>query len=130
MATLYLHLGDPGRARAILTQATAGPSPAVRDARLAVCDLAEGRFAEARVLYQKAIDMAPDLFEARYGLAVLEQDDGNAGAAYEQACPRSIARRATPRGLRPRHRLGRRPLRAGAESGTGSRSSPLIAIHE
>ena len=131
LANLYLHLGEPGRARATLTQATAAPRPAVRDARLAVCDLAEGRFAEARRLYQKAIEREPELFEARYGLAVLEQDDGRAGAAYEQALVggrlRSQRRRA---GFRSRHRLGRRPVRAGTECGTGGRGPPLIAIHE
>ncbi len=104
LATLYLHLGDPGRARAVLARGANAPNPAVRDARLAVCDLAEGRFAEARALYQKAIEREPDLFEARYGLAVLEQDDGRAGAAYEQAlsaveCAPSDAARVSARAV-------------------------------
>lgn len=85
LSTLHLHLGEPERARAVLRNAANSPQPAVRDARLAVCDLVEGRFDEARALYQKAIEQDPDLFEARYGLAIVEQDDGRAGAAYEQA---------------------------------------------
>jgi Flp pilus assembly protein TadD len=85
LATLYLHLGDPARARAALTKAGDVPRPALRDARLAVCELAEGRLAEARQLYKQAIEKEPGLFEARYGLAVVEQDDGRAEAAYEQA---------------------------------------------
>jgi len=85
LSTLYLHLGEPGRAREVLRTAANVPEPAVRDARLAVCDLVEGRFDEARALYQKAIDQDPELFEARYGLAVVEQDGGRAEAAYEQA---------------------------------------------
>ena len=54
----------------------------------------------------------PGLFEARYGLAVLEQDAGRATAAYEQAlaaiesAPSDVAR-----AVGPRHRFGRRPLR-------------------
>jgi hypothetical protein len=80
------------------------PRPALRDARLAVCELAEGRLAEARRLYQQAIEKEPQLFEARYGLAVVEQDDGRAGAAYEQAlaageCAPDAASRASARAI-------------------------------
>ncbi len=85
LSTLYLHLGDPGRAREVLRKAGDVRQPAVRDARLAVCDLVEGRFDEARKLYQQAVAQDPKLFEARYGLAIVEQDDGRAEAAYEQA---------------------------------------------
>jgi len=104
LANLYLHLGDPARARSALTKAGDVPRPAVRDARLAVCELAEGRLAEARQLYQQAIEKEPGLFEARYGLAVVEQDDGRAEAAYEQAlaavdCAPSEAARASTRAI-------------------------------
>ncbi|MDR3622096.1 MAG: hypothetical protein P4L85_22290 [Paludisphaera borealis] len=104
LANLYLHLGDPAQARATLTKAGAVPRPAVRDARLAVCELAQGRFAEARQLYQQAIAQEPNLFEARYGLAVVEQDAGRAGAAYEQAlaavdCAPSDAARVSARAI-------------------------------
>jgi len=85
LSTLYLHLGEPERAREVLRRAGADVQPAVRDARLAVCDVMEGRFGQARTLYQKAVDQDPQLFEARYGLAIVEQDDGRADAAYEQA---------------------------------------------
>ncbi|WP_240911365.1 tetratricopeptide repeat protein [Paludisphaera soli] len=85
LSTILLHLGEPGRAREYLRQAPNVPKPAVRDARLAACDLVEGRFDEARELYLRAIAADPSLFEARYGLAVLEQDDARAAEAYEQA---------------------------------------------
>jgi len=85
LSTLYLHLGEPERAREVLRRGGADAQPAVRDARLAVCDILEGRFGEARTLYQKAVDQDPELFEARYGLAILEQDAGRADASYEQA---------------------------------------------
>jgi tetratricopeptide (TPR) repeat protein len=105
LANLYLHLGKPDSARAWLSDADVfEPNRAVRDARIAVCELVAGRFAEARALYQKALMAEPNLFEARYGLAVLEQDDGRAGAAYEQAlsavdCAPSDAARASARAI-------------------------------
>ncbi|AMV39760.1 tetratricopeptide repeat protein [Planctomyces sp. SH-PL62] len=85
LSTLLLHLGEPGRAREYLQSAGDVPRPAVRDARLAVCDVVEGRFDRAREHYLRAIAADPKLFEARYGLAVLEQDDARADEAYEQA---------------------------------------------
>ena len=77
------------------------PRQGLRDARLAVCDLVEGRYEESRQAFRKAIQAEPSLFEARYGLAVLEQDDGHAGAAFEEATaalgntPNDVARAAT-----------------------------------
>ncbi|MDG3003959.1 tetratricopeptide repeat protein [Paludisphaera mucosa] len=85
LSTLLLHLGEPDRARRQLQEAVDVPRPALRDARLAVCDLVEGRLEEARQQFRKAIDVEPRLFEARYGLAVLDQDDARAQEAYEQA---------------------------------------------
>lgn len=85
LSTLHLHLGEPDRARQALRKAGNDANLAVRDARLAVCDVMEGRFNQARTLYQKAVEQDPELFEARYGLAIVEQDDGHAAAAYEQA---------------------------------------------
>ena len=38
--------------------------------------------------FEQALAADPDLFEARYGLAVLEQDAGRASAAYEHALRR------------------------------------------
>jgi tetratricopeptide (TPR) repeat protein len=93
IVTLRLHLGEPARARAILEKATSPPRPAVREARIATTYFVEGDFDAARRHYQQAIQADPGLFEALYCLAVLEQDSGDASAAYELA---SKAVRAAP----------------------------------
>ncbi len=85
IATLHLHLGDPEQARDLWRRASSVPRPAVRDARLAVAYFAEGQLDAARKAYEQALATDPSLFEARYGLAVLEQDAGRAAAAYENA---------------------------------------------
>jgi tetratricopeptide (TPR) repeat protein len=85
IATLRLHLGEPSLARSLWQKATSVPEPAVRDARIGTTYLVEGDFNTARRYYLQAIQAKPDLFEARYSLAVLEQDDGNAMACFEQA---------------------------------------------
>jgi tetratricopeptide (TPR) repeat protein len=85
MATLRLHLGEPARARALLQQATTVREPAIRDARIATTYLAEGDFEAARTHYRLALAAKPGFFEAHYCLAVLEQDAGDAVAAYDQA---------------------------------------------
>lgn len=118
LSTLLLHLGEPDRARRHLTSAVDVPRPALRDARLAVCSLVEGRFDEARDLYRRAIEAEPELFEARYGLAVLEQDDARAGAAFEQAmaaveCAPSDAGRGAAQALAAAVRKYAEPVRSG-----------------
>jgi tetratricopeptide (TPR) repeat protein len=85
IATLRLHLGEPARARKLWERVAVAPRPGLREARLGTTYLAEGDFDTARHHYQQAISEAPDFFEPRYCLAVLEQDAGNARAAYEQA---------------------------------------------
>jgi tetratricopeptide (TPR) repeat protein len=85
MATLHLHLGEPEKARDLWRRASAVPNSAIRDARIAATFLAEEQLETARVAYEQALAAQPGLFEARYGLAVLEQDAGRATAAYEQA---------------------------------------------
>src|SRR5262249_27834993 len=45
----------------------------------------EGAFEKARSLYQDAIRQDTELFEARYGLAVLEEDAGRAPDAHAEA---------------------------------------------
>ncbi len=86
MATLRLHLGEPARARALWNQGLGGaPDPAVVAARIGATYLAEGDFESARRAYRRALATKPDLFEACYSLAVLEQDAGDATAAYELA---------------------------------------------
>jgi hypothetical protein len=100
LATLWLHLGEPGRARAFWEGAASPPRPSVRAARLAVTYLVEGDFAAARRKYLEALAADPDLFEALYGLAVLEQDAGRAPAALAAArravadAPGDVARSA------------------------------------
>lgn len=85
IATLRLHLGEPARARAIWQGAPAPPRPAVREARVAVTFLVEGAFDAARESFRAATAADPTLFEARYGLAVLEQDVGRASEALAAA---------------------------------------------
>jgi tetratricopeptide (TPR) repeat protein len=86
MATLRLHLGEPARARALWQQGMGGaPVPAVAAARIAATHLAEADFEAARRAYHRALGAKPDLFEACYGLAILELDAGDATAASEMA---------------------------------------------
>lgn len=100
MATLWLHLGEPARARALWEEAVAPPRPALRSARLAMSHLVEGSFEAARQHYRASLSAEPDLFEAAYGLAVLEQDAGRASAARSAArqalvaAPGAVARSA------------------------------------
>jgi tetratricopeptide (TPR) repeat protein len=84
-STLWLQLGEPARARKVLEKAAGTNQPAVREARIGATYLVEGDFAAARRQYQRALEEAPDSFEVRYSLAVLEQDAGNAAAAYDHA---------------------------------------------
>jgi hypothetical protein len=99
LATLWLHLGEPVHARRVWEQ-SAGSAPALRSARVAVTHLVEGDFDTARRLYRDAVSTMPDLFEALYGLAVLEQDAGRAVAALaaataaQDAAPNDVARSA------------------------------------
>lgn len=85
IATLRLHLGETEAARALWGKAVPPPQPAIRPARIAISYLAEGAFEEARKQYQEALRLDPNLFEARYGLAVLEQDEGRANEALTEA---------------------------------------------
>jgi tetratricopeptide (TPR) repeat protein len=85
IATLRLHLGEPSRARDWWQKATSIPQPGLRDARIGTTYLVEGDFDAARRYYHQALGIEPDLLEARYCLAVLEQDAGNASAAHAEA---------------------------------------------
>jgi tetratricopeptide (TPR) repeat protein len=100
IATLRLHLGEPAKARSLWRLATAPTRPAIRQARIAVTYLVEGSFDLAREGFQSAIAADPSLFEAHYGLAVLEQDTGRAGESLTAArkavalAPTVVARNA------------------------------------
>ncbi len=85
MATIRLHLGEPAKARSIWEKATTCPDPGLREARIATTYLAENDFDAARSRYEHALQSNPKLFDALYCLAVLEQDAGNAPAAYDLA---------------------------------------------
>ena len=101
MATIRLHLGEPAQARALWQQGMGeAPDPAVAAARIAATHLAEVDFEAARRAYRRALGAKPGLFEACYGLAILEQDAGDASAAYEMArkavasAPNDVSREA------------------------------------
>jgi hypothetical protein len=99
LGTLWLHLGEPARARAVWERA-GNPPAALRMARLAVTHLVEGHFDLADRLYREAARNAADLFEAHYGLAILDQDSGRAAAALaaalaaQETAPNDVARSA------------------------------------
>jgi hypothetical protein len=100
LASLRLHLGEPARARSLWANAALPPRPAQRIARIALTHLVEGSFDVARQGYRDALAVDPDLFEARYGLAVLAQDTGRAREALTEArkavdlAPSEVARAA------------------------------------
>jgi hypothetical protein len=85
LATLRLHLGHPALAREAWASVANPTRPALQAARVAVCYLVEGDFETARRQYQKALEAEPKLFEALYGLAIVEQDDAQAAAAVSAA---------------------------------------------
>jgi Tfp pilus assembly protein PilF len=78
-------LGQAARARALWQQAKNVARPALRDARVAAAYLAEADYDRARKSYESAIALEPKLFEAQYGLAMLEGDAGDAVACYKHA---------------------------------------------
>jgi tetratricopeptide (TPR) repeat protein len=101
IATLRMHLGEPAAARSLWQGAVNPPNPAVIAARIAATFLTEGEFVLARASYAEALAADPNCFEALFGLAVLEQDDGRAREALEaarravSAAPSEIARSAS-----------------------------------
>ncbi len=86
LALLRLHLGQPARARAAWLAANGALTPiSLRSARIAATYFVEGDFDAAREGYREAIGSDPNLFEAHYGLALLEQDAGRAPEALAEA---------------------------------------------
>jgi tetratricopeptide (TPR) repeat protein len=100
LATLRLHLGRPDLAEAIWNAAIAPPRPGLRTARIAASELILGDYEAARLHFLEALKIEPKLFEAHYGLAVLERDAGDADAAVISArralefAPNDVAKRA------------------------------------
>ncbi len=103
IATIWLHLGEARRAARHWSEAKSPPSEAVRKARVAAARLAQGDFDAARAAYRTALELDPRLFEAHYGLAVLEADSGHADEALISArgadlvAPNGAARSAVAR---------------------------------
>lgn len=86
IATLRLHLGQPDRARALWQASLGGaPRPALVAARIGATHLVEEDFESARTAYERALSQEPELFEARFGLAMVEQDAGRALQALDSA---------------------------------------------
>ncbi len=100
IATLRLHLGQTDQARALWQSAVSVPRPALKMARVAVTYLAQDDYTAARGAYHEALAIEPGLFEALYGLAVLEADAGRRAAARAAAksametAPSDVARTA------------------------------------
>lgn len=86
IATLRLHLGQPAQARGLWQSALgSAPRPALVAARIGATHLVEEDFDSARTAYGRALSQEPNLFEALYGLALVEQDAGDAPRAAEFA---------------------------------------------
>ncbi len=85
IATIRLHLGEAERAASLWSEAKSPPSEALRQARIGAARLAAGDLDGARTAYRAAIAADPRLFEALYGLAVLEADAGHANESLAAA---------------------------------------------
>jgi tetratricopeptide (TPR) repeat protein len=85
LATLRLHLGQPAQARTIWRQAPHPSRPGLRASRVAFTYLVEEDFESARRAFHEALAADPDLFEANYGLAILEHDAARATEALAAA---------------------------------------------
>ena len=85
VAATLLHLGRPAEARRVWQRAADPPAPALRLARLAACELAALDFAVAERTYRAALELDPGLGEARFGLALLHTQRGNAAEVLAAA---------------------------------------------
>ena len=86
MATLRLHLGEPARRGRSGSRGSARRPIRRSRRRASVPPIWPRRTSTPRIArIGRALDAKPGLFEACYGLAVLEQDAGEATAAYELA---------------------------------------------
>ena len=99
LGTLWLHLGQPRRARAAW-EPHREARPAQSASRVAAAYLVEGNYPAARSAYKEALAVEPMRFEALFGLATLERDDGRAPEALDaarravEAAPTEVARTA------------------------------------
>lgn len=100
LATLWLHVGEPLKARAAWLSVSDPPRPALAAARIGMTYLVTDEPAAAASRFTEATRLEPDLFEAWYGLALAEQDLARADAARAAAArageiaPTAIAREA------------------------------------
>ena len=100
IATLRLHLGQTERARALWSSGADAPKRGLRASRIGFARLVEGDFEAARQSFTEAIAADPELFDAHYGLAILEQDAGRAAESLTAArkavsiAPSDVARNA------------------------------------
>jgi tetratricopeptide (TPR) repeat protein len=83
LATLYMHLGRPAEARRVWEQVQPPNRPALRPARTAATHVAENHLVLADRAYRDALALEPTMFEALYGLAVLDRDTGQAAGALD-----------------------------------------------
>lgn len=83
LATLYLHLGRTENARETWEGAQNVPRPGLQRSRVAFTHLVEENYDRARAQFEAALEHEPTLFEALYGLSVLEVDAGRRMAARE-----------------------------------------------
>jgi cytochrome c-type biogenesis protein CcmH/NrfG len=95
VATSLLHLGRPVLARSIWQRASAPPSPAARQARIAASELAALDFPAAQRSYEAALVLDPDLGEAWLGLALLQTEQGDASGVLA-ASREGLRRELTP----------------------------------
>ncbi|WZO96039.1 tetratricopeptide repeat protein [Isosphaeraceae bacterium EP7] len=99
-ASLRLALGDPAGARALWLSAVGNTRPALLLARVGATYYVEGNLEGAKLAFAEALTNEPRLFDAAYGLALVEQDNGHAGPAVDAArlavevAPDDTARRA------------------------------------
>jgi tetratricopeptide (TPR) repeat protein len=133
MATLRLHLGEPARARALWQQGMGqAPDPAAAASRIGATYLAEADFDAARRAYRRALEAKPGLFEACYSLAVLEQDAGDATAAYQMArkavagAPDDHSREAAQMIVTAVEPYVARPSAAAIDAGSETERAPTI----
>ncbi|MEW4568137.1 tetratricopeptide repeat protein [Tautonia sp. JC769] len=85
IASLQMHLGHPDRARSSWQAVADPPDPALRQARVAATFYAEDDLDAARDAYRQALRDDPDLFDAHFGLALVEFDAGRADVALDNA---------------------------------------------